>query len=601
MDSVLRIEKTRKDEHDMMKQKHIGSAVRTAAVTALIVSLMSAATVFWAVNAGSNVSPTDADPSGGGGQTITQQVLEQISELLPEEAPQGESDSGVHTVTVRRNTPSFLTPRHYLGGTNYSGYLPSSSFQGSYRSELNNYEKIIYDGFYNNYVRNASNDGFTITFDPSIEFDASHCVKAEDPKDDVIADEDIVEFDDYVLSAAGAFFYDHPEAFWIRSFNYGMTFELTGEPENKGYFSSLSIYAYASYPNAYNDLSAYKTGLAAAVESVKASRVCGNRYYTARAIHDYVCQACNYDYDAVYSSDSYTYGYAYTAVPAFTGKGKFVCEGYSKAVKLLCNELGIPCVLVSGMGMSSSTSGGPHMWNYIQMEDGNWYGVDATWDDAWVPASHSYFMIGSETVVTGSTTFGQNHIPDGQIMSSSTTYALVFPSLSESAYFHYIVDVNPTVTLTTLGASIRVSDPYGIRFGVQIKRDDALSAIHLIPEFGTLIIPSTTLGDNELTIETPSVRKIKANYIYSQDDTQYTYTGVLVGIPTSFFNTNIKGRGYLIYEASDGMEHIVYSDTVERSFVGVAQSAYDNYSRIPNPTPAQLNILNKVKTILGIA
>ena len=163
------------------------------------------------------------------------------------------------------------------------------------------------------------------------------------------------------------------------------------------------------------------------------------------------------------------------------------------------------------------------------------------------------------------------------------------------------MDDNPTVTLTTLGASIRVSDPYGIRFGVQIKRDDALRAIHLIPEFGTLIIPSTTLGDNELTIETPSVRKIKANYIYSQDDTQYTYTGVLVGIPTNFFNTNIKGRGYLIYEAADGMEHIVYSETVERSFIGVAQSAYENYSRIPNPTPAQLNILNKVKAILGIA
>ena len=600
----------------MSKNKRNHSKMRAVLVTALMITLLSAATVFFSVSADSGVSPTDtgqiaaetvdeaswdADPVDGEAAdeapAITEQVIEQVTELLPEEKP----DRQDGTVTVRRNTPNFLTPRYYMQGTpNQYNFIPNASFQGSYRSELNEYEKKIYDGFYNNYVVNQSNDGFTVTFSPAIEFDASHCVKADDPNNDVIDDQDIAAFDDYMLSAAGAFFYDHPEAFWIRSFNYGMTFELTGEPDHKGYFSSLTVYAYASYPNAYNDIAAYKTGLAAAVETIKASRAARDRYYTTRAIHDYVCQACDYDYDAVYSSDNYSYGYAYTATPAFTGKGKFVCEGYSKAVKLLCNELGIPCVLVAGMGMTSSSSGGPHMWNYIQLEDGKWYGVDATWDDSWIPASYTYFMVGSKTAVSGSTTFGQNHIPDGQIMSDNTSYALVFPTLSELAYFHYIVDDNPTITLKTLGASIRVSDPYGIRFGVQIKRDEALKAIHLIPEFGTLIIASGTLGDNELTIETPSVRKIKASNIYSQDETQYTYTGVLINIPKSFFGTNVKGRGYLIYQDNEGKEHIIYSETVEKSFNGVAQSAYDSYSAIQNPTAAQLNVLNKLKSILGI-
>ncbi len=202
---------------------------------------MSVATVFWAVGAASIVSPTDAESLAEGEQTITEQVLEQVSELLPEEKPEEEPTDENHTVTIRRNTPSFLTPRHYMGGTNYSDYVPDASYQGSYRSELNDYEKLIYDGFYNNYVVNESNDGFTVTFDPPIEFDASHCVKAENPDDDVMADEDVAEFDDYVLSASGAFFYDHPEAFWIRSFNYVMTFDLTGAPDNKGYFTTLSV------------------------------------------------------------------------------------------------------------------------------------------------------------------------------------------------------------------------------------------------------------------------------------------------------------------------------------------------------------------------
>ena len=84
----------------------------------------------------------------------------------------------------------------------------------------------------------------------------------------------------------------------------------------------------------------------------------------------------SYEYDAL-SGSTYTYGYAYTATPLFTGKGKFVCEGYSKAMKILCGKFGINCALVSGDGMTSASSGGPHMWNYVQIGD-KWYAVDST-------------------------------------------------------------------------------------------------------------------------------------------------------------------------------------------------------------------------------
>ena len=196
--------------------------------------------------------------------------------------------------------------------------------------------------------------------------------------------------------------------------------------------------------------------------------------------------------------------------------------------------------------------------------------------------------------------FSQDHINDGQVMTIPTKFSMVYPPLSESAYSRYIVDANPKITLTTLGASIRVSEPYGIRFGIQIKRDEALNSVHYIPEFGTLIIPSTTLGDNELTINTPNVRKIKADNIYSQDETQYTYTGVLIKIPQSFFGTNIKGRGYLIYiDDATGEEHIIYSKTVERSFYWVAQAAYDKYSAIENPSESDKAILRKLREFLN--
>ncbi len=49
-----------------------------------------------------------------------------------------------------------------------------------------------------------------------------------------------------------------------------------------------------------------------------------------------------------------------------------VCEGYAEAFKLLCDSMDIPCVIIT-----SET----HEWNAVQMDDGNWYYVDVTFND----------------------------------------------------------------------------------------------------------------------------------------------------------------------------------------------------------------------------
>lgn len=59
---------------------------------------------------------------------------------------------------------------------------------------------------------------------------------------------------------------------------------------------------------------------------------------------------------------------------------KVVCEGYSKALKYLCDLSGrtdIECRIVSGY-LNSKTEGSRHMWNVIRMDDGQSYLVDAT-------------------------------------------------------------------------------------------------------------------------------------------------------------------------------------------------------------------------------
>ena len=59
---------------------------------------------------------------------------------------------------------------------------------------------------------------------------------------------------------------------------------------------------------------------------------------------------------------------------------------------MVCQELGIPCVLASSQ---------THMWNNVKMDDGEWYNLDLTWDDSGEEVSYSYFLIGSQTVVDG--------------------------------------------------------------------------------------------------------------------------------------------------------------------------------------------------------
>lgn len=52
-----------------------------------------------------------------------------------------------------------------------------------------------------------------------------------------------------------------------------------------------------------------------------------------------------------------------------------VCEAYAKTYLYLCLKNNVNCVIVSGDGNGES-----HTWNLIEI-DGEWYGVDCTWDD----------------------------------------------------------------------------------------------------------------------------------------------------------------------------------------------------------------------------
>ena len=127
----------------------------------------------------------------------------------------------------------------------------------------------------------------------------------------------------------------------------------------------------------------------------------------------------------------------------------FVCEGYAKSMKIFCYYMGINCACVSGTarGTSSGTPGA-HMWNYVQMEDGNWYLVDATWDDVGTPPSSRYLLVGRSTMGQY-ITIGEERV---EYTSFSTTSAetvgpvFILPVLAEESYADNKGKNEPTVT-----------------------------------------------------------------------------------------------------------------------------------------------------------
>ncbi len=108
-------------------------------------------------------------------------------------------------------------------------------------------------------------------------------------------------------------------------------------------------------------------------------------FEAALYIHDYIINKCRYT-----TTGLNTYG---ATVYGCLVDGEAHCEGYAKAFQYLCAEVGLECVVVTGV----TSDGENHAWNQVKI-DGEWYNVDVTWDDldAETAGRHLYFMCNDE-------------------------------------------------------------------------------------------------------------------------------------------------------------------------------------------------------------
>lgn len=134
-------------------------------------------------------------------------------------------------------------------------------------------------------------------------------------------------------------------------------------------------------------------------------------------IHDYILSNTTYDYD------NYVNGsvpkIAYNAYGALV-EGVAVCEGYSKAAKLLMNLANIESGIIISPEMN-------HAWNYVNI-DGSYYHMDITWDDS-VPEKnrsiYNYFNLSDDEI-------SKDHIWNSDIYPQCTNDKFNFLRINNS-------------------------------------------------------------------------------------------------------------------------------------------------------------------------
>lgn len=195
----------------------------------------------------------------------------------------------------------------------------------------------------------------------------------------------------YLYAALAAFDRDHPEVFWMNS-HVIMGSSFSGD--DLELLLVLSGEDFDARTPFWRSEGAVRAAIAqrdadaeAILGELRAAGAAAEPFEAVRFLNRWLVERNQYNADP--SGDlaqlHASYPAAFECVSALAGRlgaeGP-VCEGYARALKVLCDRLGIPCVLVDGWALADAEADlrAPHMWNYVEL-DGAWYGIDVTWND----------------------------------------------------------------------------------------------------------------------------------------------------------------------------------------------------------------------------
>lgn len=324
----------------------------------------------------------------------------------------------------------------------YLGMAGISTATGNYYDQLDATSKRIYNAIYEANKNSASTAKMKLNLTKIFENQKvtkganGKAVYSEETKKAIFA-----WLGSYVTPAYLALTYDHPELVWLSGAKYTIGYTVYTpwfEEDEVSIITDLELAGSTFTITPTKDTGVLTAssvnplfdGTKSQIDAMLPANA--TTYDKVKAVHDKICSMVSYENSTQNIGNQY-YQTPYSLYYDADGDGKIetVCAGYAKMMKLQCNKYGIPCVLVTGV----TDSGEYHMWNYVQMENGVWYAVDATWDDQ-STIMYDFFLVGSETYSSaafGTKKFGTTHIPSGK-WTTSADCVFLYPVFSQTAY-----------------------------------------------------------------------------------------------------------------------------------------------------------------------
>ena len=342
----------------------------------------------------------------------------------------------------------------------YLGMAGISTATGNYYDQLDATSKRIYNAIYEANKSSASTAKMKLNLTKIFENQKvtkgtnGKAVYSEETKQAIFA-----WLGSYVTPAYLALTYDHPELVWLSGAKYTIGYSVYTpwfEEGETSIITDLELAGSTFTITPTKDTGALTAsnvnplfdGTKSQIDAMLPANA--TTYDKVKAVHDKICSMVSYENSTQNIGNPY-YQTPYSLYYDADGDGKIetVCAGYAKMMKLQCNKYGIPCVLVTGV----TDSGEYHMWNYVQMENGVWYAVDATWDDQ-STTMYDFFLVGSETYSSaafGTKKFGNTHISSGK-WTTSADCVFSYPILRTTAYKSNISVVQEGLVQNTDGS-----------------------------------------------------------------------------------------------------------------------------------------------------
>ena len=297
-----------------------------------------------------------------------------------------------------------------------------------YYKQLNENAKMIYNGMYNN-KQNLKKGNYTIEFGNKF-----NTLLNSNNGNQILRDD--------FQSAWNAFSYDNMDVFYIDISKFKLLSEGRTRLGKTEYKVSIGILKerYSMNESDINDDNYFKDDFKTREEIEEAIKYLeltrnnivkeANKYITdyekVKYVHDYLVSNIEYEEKDINKSSNYT---IYGALK----EKRAVCEGYSRTLKYILDELNIPCLLIPGSGINEKNEMENHAWNYVLI-DNKWYAVDLTWDDPIIIGNgyvnndihYKYFLKGSND-------FFINHKESNKLVENSQEFS--YPILSKFNYF----------------------------------------------------------------------------------------------------------------------------------------------------------------------